>query len=134
VPETTAVEEAMRDMIEQNGATVLFPTSFGYFNPHILKLAKEYPKVQFFHCGGMWHEGLPANVGSYFGYIDEAEYVAGIVAAESSKSKKLGFIAAKPIPRCCATSTVTPLAPAAWCPPPRFRSSLPRLVVAGEGS
>ena len=49
VPETTAVEEAMRDMIEQNGATVLFPTSFGYFNPHILKLAKDYPKVQFFH-------------------------------------------------------------------------------------
>ena len=61
VPETTAVEEAMRDMIEQNGATVLFPTSFGYFNPHILKLAKEYPKVQFFHCGGMWHDGLPVN-------------------------------------------------------------------------
>jgi len=99
VPETTAVQEAMRDMIEQNGATVLFPTSFGYFNPHILKLAKDYPKVQFFHCGGMWHEGLPANVGSYFGYIDEAEYVAGIVAAETSKSKKLGFIAAKPIPQ-----------------------------------
>ena len=99
VPETTAVEEAMRDMIEQNKATVLFPTSFGYFNPHILKLAKDYPKVQFFHCGGMWHDGLPDNVGSYFGYIDEAEYVAGIVAAESSKSKKLGFIAAKPIPQ-----------------------------------
>ena len=99
VPETTAVEETMRDMIEQDGATVLFPTSFGYFNPHILKLAKDYPKVQFFHCGGMWSPGNPENIGSYFGYIDEAEYVAGIVAAETSKSKKLGFIAAKPIPQ-----------------------------------
>jgi simple sugar transport system substrate-binding protein len=99
VPETTAVEETMRDMIEQDGATVLFPTSFGYFNPYILKLAKEYPNVQFFHCGGLWHDGLPSNVGSYFGYIDEAEYVSGIVAAETSKTKKIGFIAAKPIPQ-----------------------------------
>lgn len=99
MPETTAVEETMRDMIEEDGATVLFPTSFGYFNPHILKVAKEYPKVQFFHCGGLWTKDCPANTGSYFGYIDEAEYVCGIVAAESSKTKKLGFIAAKPIPQ-----------------------------------
>jgi len=49
VPETTAVEETMRSMIEQDGATVLFPTSFGYFDPHILKIAQEYPEVQFFH-------------------------------------------------------------------------------------
>ncbi|HWC60073.1 MAG TPA: BMP family ABC transporter substrate-binding protein [Verrucomicrobiae bacterium] len=99
VPETTAVQETMREMIEQDGATALFPTSFGYFNPHILKIAKDYPKVQFFHCGGMWTKDCPPNVGSYFGYIDEAEYICGIVAAETSKSKKLGFIAAKPIPQ-----------------------------------
>jgi basic membrane protein A len=100
VPETTAVQETMRDMIVQNGATALFPTSFGYFDPHILKVAPEYPKVQFFHCGGLYVEGKhPKNVGSYFGYIDEAEYVAGIVAGETTKSNKLGFIAAKPIPQ-----------------------------------
>jgi basic membrane protein A and related proteins len=100
VPETTAVQETMRNMIEQDGATVLFPTSFGYFDPHILKLAKDYPEVQFFHCGGLYQEGKhPNNVGSYFGYIDEAEYVAGIVAAHTSKTGKLGFIAAKPIPQ-----------------------------------
>lgn len=99
VPETSAVQETMRGMIEQDGAAALFPTSFGYFNPHILKIAKDYPKVQFFHCGGLWTKDSPPNVGSYFGYIDEAEYVCGIVAAESSKSKKLGFIAAKPIPQ-----------------------------------
>jgi len=100
VPETTAVQETMRNMIEQDGATVLFPTSFGYFDPHILKLAKDYPEVQFFHCGGLYEEGKhPNNVGSYFGYIDEAEYLAGIVAAHTSKTGKLGFIAAKPIPQ-----------------------------------
>lgn len=100
VPETTAVQESMRAMIEQDGASVLFPTSFGYFDPHILELAKEYPDVQFFHAGGLYQEGkTPPNVGSYFGYIDEAQYVAGIVAGHTSKSGKLGFIAAKPIPQ-----------------------------------
>lgn len=100
VPETTEVQEAMRNMIEQDGATVLFPTSFGYFDPHILKVAQEFPEVQFFHCGGLYQEGKhPKNVGSYFGYIDEAQYIAGIVAALTSKAGKLGFVAAKPIPQ-----------------------------------
>jgi len=100
VPETQAVEETMENMIVQDGAKVLFPTSFGYFNPHILKLAKKFPDVQFLHCGGMYTEGkTPTNVGSYFGYIDEAQYVAGAVAGLSSKTGKLGFIAAKPIPQ-----------------------------------
>lgn len=100
VPETTEVQEAMRNMIEQDGATVLFPTSFGYFDPHILKLAQEYPQVQFFHCGGLYVDGKhPQNVGSYYGYIDEAQYIAGIVAAHTTKTGKLGFVAAKPIPQ-----------------------------------
>lgn len=100
VPETTAVAESMRSMIDIDGATMLFPTSFGYFDPHILKLAEEYPDVQFFHCGGLYQEGThPKNVGSYYGYIDEAQYIAGIVAAMTSKTGKLGFIAAKPIPQ-----------------------------------
>ncbi|NJO51186.1 MAG: BMP family ABC transporter substrate-binding protein, partial [Leptolyngbyaceae cyanobacterium RM2_2_4] len=100
VPETTAVEESMRSMIDIDGASVLFPTSFGYFDPHILKLAEEYPDVQFFHCGGLYQEGThPVNVASYFGYIDEAQYIAGIVAAHTSKTGKLGFIGAKPIPQ-----------------------------------
>ncbi len=100
VPETTEVQEVMRNMIEQDKANVVFPTSFGYFDPHILKLAAEYPEVQFFHCGGMYVEGKhPKNVGSYFGYIDEMQYISGIVAAHTSKTGKLGFVAAKPIPQ-----------------------------------
>ncbi|MBM0743714.1 BMP family ABC transporter substrate-binding protein [Phormidium sp. CLA17] len=98
VPETVEVQEVMRNMIDQNQAAVLFPTSFGYFDPHILKVAGDFPEVQFFHCGGLYEEGKhPKNVGSYFGYIDEAQYVAGIVAAYTSKLGKLGFVAAKPI-------------------------------------
>ena len=98
VPETTEAQEAMRSMIEQDGATVLFPTSFGYFDPHILKIAAEYPNVQFFHYGALYQEGKsPKNIGSYFADVDEAQYVCGRVAAETSKTGKLGFVAAKPI-------------------------------------
>ena len=100
VPETTDVQKTMGSMIEQDGATLLFPTSFGYFDPHILRMAEKYPKVRFAHCGGLWTEGKhPKNVGSYFGYIDECQYLNGIVAGHTSKTKKLGFIAAKPIPQ-----------------------------------
>jgi basic membrane protein A and related proteins len=100
VPETSAVQKTMESMINLDGATLLFPTSFGYFDPHILKEAAKYKNVTFLHCGGLYQEGKhPANVGSYFGYIDEAQYVAGIVAGLSTKSNKLGFIAAKPIPQ-----------------------------------
>ena len=100
VPETEDVQKTMESMIELDGASVLFPTSFGYFDPHILKVAAKYPNVTFLHCGGLYQEGKhPKNVGSYFGYIDEAQYVAGIVAGMTTKTNKLGFIAAKPIPQ-----------------------------------
>ena len=100
VPETVAVEKTMESMINLDGATLVFPTSFGYFDPHMLKEAAKFPAIQFRHCGGLWQEGKnPKNTGSYFGYIDEAQYIAGIVAGATSKSGKLGFVAAKPIPQ-----------------------------------
>jgi basic membrane protein A and related proteins len=100
VPETVAVEKTMESMINLDGATLVFPTSFGYFDPYMLKVAAKYPQIQFRHCGGLWTEGKhPMNTGSYFGYIDEAQYVAGIVAGSTTKSGKLGFVAAKPIPQ-----------------------------------
>lgn len=100
VPETTAVQKTMEAMINQDKASLIFPTSFGYFDPHMLKMAEKYPKVRFAHCGGLWTQGKhPANTGSYFGYIDECQFLAGVVAGFTSKTKKLGFIAAKPIPQ-----------------------------------
>src|SRR6478672_4305466 len=98
VPETDAVQKTMESMINLDGATLLFPTSFGYFEPHILKEAVKNKNVTFLHCGGLYTAGKhPTNVGSYFGYIDEAQYVAVIKARPTTKSNKLGFIAAKPI-------------------------------------
>lgn len=100
VPETAAVQKTMAGMIAQDGASLLFPTSFGYFDPHILALAPKNTGVRFSHCGGLWTEGKhPRNVGSFFGYIDECQYLNGVVAGHMSKSGKIGFVAAKPIPQ-----------------------------------
>ena len=100
VAETVDVQKTMKSMIELDGATLLFPTSFGYFDPHILAIAPGYPQRRFQHCGGLWQQGRhPANVGSYFGYIGMGQYLNGVVAGHMSRSKKIGFVAAKPIPQ-----------------------------------
>jgi simple sugar transport system substrate-binding protein len=99
VPETNAVQKTMQGMIAQDGATLLFPTSYGYFDPHILALAPKFPDVRFAHCGGLWTPKNPKNVGSFFGYIDEGQYLNGVIAGHMTKTKKLGFVAAKPIPQ-----------------------------------
>ncbi|HEX4366717.1 MAG TPA: BMP family ABC transporter substrate-binding protein, partial [Rhodopila sp.] len=99
VPETDDVSKTMESMIQLDGATLLFPTSFGYFDPYMLKMAAKYPKIQFRHCGGLWTKKDPMNTGSYFGYIGMCQYLNGIAAAHATKTKKLGFIAAKPIPQ-----------------------------------
>src|SRR5580700_2592582 len=99
VPETDAVEKTMESMINLDGATLLFPASFGYYSPHMIKMAAKYPKLRFEHCGGLWSDKDPKNAGSYFGYIDESQHIAGIIAGHMSKSGKIGFVAAKPIPQ-----------------------------------
>src|SRR5258708_26850366 len=100
VPETQEVQRVMASMIEQDGATLIFPTSFGYFDPHMLRMAEKYPNVRFAHCGGLRTEGKhPKNTSSYFGYIDAFQYIDCIAAATVSKAKKNGFNAAKPTPQ-----------------------------------
>lgn len=100
VPETVDVQKTMESMINLDGASLVFPTSFGYFDPHMLAMCAKYPAVQFRHCGGMWNKDKhPMNAGSYFGYIGMGQYLNGIVAGHMSKSKKIGFVAAKPIPQ-----------------------------------
>ena len=100
VPETAAVQKTMTGMIAQDGATLIFPTSFGYFDPHVLAVAPRFPDVRFAHCGGLWTEGKhPKNVGSFFGYIEECQYLNGVIAGHMTRSNKIGFVAAKPIPQ-----------------------------------
>lgn len=100
VPETVAVQKSMESMINFDGAQLMFPTSFGYFDPHILAVAPKNPDVRFQHAGGLWSaDKHPKNAGSYFGYIGLGQYLNGITAGHATKSKKIGFVAAKPIPQ-----------------------------------
>ena len=98
VPETVAVTKTMESMINLDGAKLILPTSFGYFDPFMLDLAKKYPAVQFRHAAPLWDKAKhPVNAGSYYCYLDQAHYVNGVAAAASSAGGKIGFVAAKPI-------------------------------------
>lgn len=98
VPETSAVAKSMESMIQLDGAEVIFGSSFGYFDPFMIDLAKKYPGVQFRHATTLWNaDQHPANLGGYFCYIEQGHYVNGIAAGLSTKTNKLGFVAAKPL-------------------------------------
>jgi len=98
VPETNAVTQTMESMINVDGAKLLFPTSFGYFDPFMIDAAKKYPEVEFRHPTSLWDKAKhPMNLGGYFCYLDQGHYVNGVAAGLSTKSNKIGFVAAKPI-------------------------------------
>src|ERR1700730_14274192 len=98
VPETDACAKSMESMVNLDGANIVLGTSFGYFDPFMVDLAKKYAKVEFRHAAPLWSaDKHPKNLGSYFGYLKQAHFVDGVAAGLSTKSNKLGFIAAKPI-------------------------------------
>jgi basic membrane protein A len=97
VPESTDVTKTMESMIQLEGASLIFGTSFGYFDPFMIDMAKKHPEVQFRHPTTLWNDKDPMNLGGYFGYIEQAHYVNGIAAGLSTKSNKIGFVAAKPL-------------------------------------
>jgi basic membrane protein A and related proteins len=98
VPETDACAKSMESMVNLDGANIVLGTSFGYFDPFMVDLAKKYAKVEFRHAAPLWNASKhPKNLGSYFGYLNQAHYVDGVAAGLSTRSNKLGFVAAKPI-------------------------------------
>lgn len=99
VPETVLVQQAMEGMIRQEGARIVYATSYGYLDPHVLKVAEKYPEVRFVWAG-VWSEAKrPPNVGSVWGFLDQVSYLDGIVAGHMSKTKRIGWVAAKPVPQ-----------------------------------
>lgn len=88
-----AVEAEIRNMIDQ-GATIIFTTSFGFMEG-TKKAAAEFPNVTFFHCSG--YEKAD-NMSNYFGRIYEARYLTGIVAGLKTKANSIGYVGAFPIP------------------------------------
>jgi len=96
VPETAAAEQAMERLISQ-GASILFATSYGYLASAVA-VARRHPDVIVVHQGGVEPVPRLANLGTYFGAVYEPVYQAGIAAGAATRTGKLGFVAAFPIP------------------------------------
>jgi simple sugar transport system substrate-binding protein len=93
VPESGDAERVIRDLAAK-GNKLIFTTSFGYMDA-TMKVAKSFPKVEFYHATGF---KSAANVTIYNSRMYEPAYLAGIIAGHVSKSGKLGFVASFPIP------------------------------------
>ena len=93
VPEGPDAEKAIRDVVQQ-GAKVVFATSFGYMDP-MLTVAQEYPDVIFEHCSGY---KTADNMATYFGRMYQPRYLSGLVAGSMTEANFIGYVAAHPIP------------------------------------
>jgi basic membrane protein A and related proteins len=146
VPET--IEDAvpvMEDMIAQ-GATILFPTSYGHFDPAV-EIAKANPGVCVVHQG-QFESSLDApldNLGTYFSSVFEPVYLAGIAAGRATTSNTLGYVYAFPIPQtleninafALGAQSVNPeakviaVATASWCDPGKQAQAAQTLLDQG---
>ena len=93
IAEGPGSKKTFQDLARQ-GYKVIFGATFGYMDS-MLEVAAEYPDVKFVHATGY---KTAENMGTYFGAAEEARYLSGMAAASVSKSGKLGYVAAFPIP------------------------------------
>ena len=100
VPEDDSATRVMEDMIGK-GASIIFATSYGHLDP-AMKIAAAHPDVVVVQQGNFIKGAIPANSGTYFGTVYEPVYLAGIAAGKATKSGKLGYIYAFPIPQTIA--------------------------------
>jgi basic membrane protein A len=88
--------ERVASQLAEQGCKVIFATSFGEMDG-MLAAAKKYPNVVFMHCSGY---KTYKNMGTYFGREYQGRYLTGLIAGKMTKSNKIGYVAAFPIPEC----------------------------------
>lgn len=93
IPENAEAERVLEKMI-QAGNKLIFTTSYGYLEP-VLRVAKRHPDVTFMQIN-RFQTGH--NLGTYFSQQYQPMYLAGMAAGRMTKSNKLGFVAAHPVP------------------------------------
>jgi len=86
-------ERAIRAMAK-SGADIIFATSFGYMEP-MLKVAKEFPNVKFEHATGYKQS---KNMATYGLRLYQARHVQGVIAGLMTKTNKICYVGAFPIP------------------------------------
>lgn len=80
--------------IVQEGVDVVFTTSFGYMDA-TLEAGNRYPDKIFLNASG--YKRAP-NVGTYFAEFYQLYYLSGLMAGALTKTNKIGYVAAHPIP------------------------------------
>jgi len=93
VPEGPDAERVMRNMA-RDGSDIIFATSFGYMQS-MAKVAKEFPNVKFEHATGYKQS---ENMATYGLRLYQARHVQGIIAGMMTKTNKICYVAAFPIP------------------------------------
>ncbi len=81
-------------LVQQQKCDVVFTTSFGYMDDTVAA-GTRYPDKLFMHCSGFKNSD---NVGTYFGDLYQMYYLNGLMAGALTKTDKLGYVAAFPIP------------------------------------
>tara|TARA_R110000851_G_scaffold5929_2_gene24077 strand:+ start:3608 stop:4681 length:1074 start_codon:yes stop_codon:yes gene_type:complete len=93
VPEGPDAERVMRAMA-LNGMDIIFATSFGYMDG-MMSVAKEFPNVKFEHATGY---KTAENMANYGLRLYQARHVQGVIAGMMTKTDKICYIGAFPIP------------------------------------
>ncbi len=93
VPEGKAMP-VIDQFIRDEKVDVVFTCSFGYMDETI-EAGKKYPDKLFLHCSGFKQS---ENVGTYFADLYQMYYLNGLMAGALTKTGKVGYVAAFPIP------------------------------------
>jgi basic membrane protein A len=144
VPETQQVTAVMQQMVDA-GAKIIFATSYGY-QQYAYAFAKAHPDVLVLHQGGTYTgKTFPANLGTYFGEAYDPVSLGGMAAGAVTKTNKLGFVYAFPIPQTVdnvdafelGAQKIDPkavtytVATSEWCDPLKQKSAAAALLSAG---
>ena len=143
VPEDDTAATTMEQMIDK-GAKLIFATSYGHLDA-AMQVAEEHPDVVVVQQGNTITDDIPENAGTYFGTVYEPMYLAGIAAGASTKSDKLGYVYAFPIPQTIANinafergaqsvnpdaETIT-VSTSSWCDPGKQQAAAESLLSQG---
>jgi len=143
VPEDDTAVATMEQMIDR-GAKIIFATSYGHLDAAV-KVATAHPDVVVVQQGNTIEGDPLPNMGTYFGTVYEPMYLAGIAAGEATKSNKLGYVYAFPIPQTIANinafergaqsvnpdvETIT-VSTSSWCDPGAQKDAASSLLSQG---
>ncbi len=81
-------------LIQEQGMDVVFTTSYSYMDVTV-KASNKYPDKHFMHASGFKQT---ENLGTYFVDLYQMYYLNGIMAGALTKTNKIGYVAAFPLP------------------------------------